>query len=164
MTDKHAVWRRLGLVAGRSLVVGLIGGLVGGGLLYFAFGFIGFVGAPITSKIANGWRALLDPGLGKGLSVGAGIAVGFTGLTWAWAGLSRKFEQRSARPWLASIGGLMVIFANLEWLRSSSGWDLAGIATVFAMAAMTTVIVWLAAPWVLRDWTLRDRSRDSTDV
>lgn len=145
-------------MATRSLVVGVIGGLVGGGLLYFVFGFIGFVGAPLTTKIANGWRALLDPGLGKGLSVGASIALGLSGLTWAWASLSRRFDQRPARPWLASVGGLMVILANLEWLRSPSGWDLAGIATVFGMAAMATVIVWLAIPWVLRDWPVRNRS------
>ena len=148
-------WRRLGAVAARSLLIGAVSGVVGGGLLFFVFGFIGFAGAPISSRAANGWRALLDPGLVKGLGVGAGVALGLIALIVIWTGLARSFEPGSARPWLAALAGVIVPLFNLEWLRSSSGWDWAGIVTVLGIALLVGVVVWMVAPWVLRDWRVR---------
>lgn len=145
----------------RSVVVGATTGLIGGGLLFFLFGFIGFVGAPITSKIANGWRAMLDPGLEKGLAVGAGIAIGLIAVLAIWTALVRRFDSRSSRPWLASLAGMIVVLFNLESLRSSAGWDWAGIATVLGIALLVAITVWLISPWVLRDWPAamgRDRA------
>lgn len=148
-------WRRAGRVILRAIVVGATSGVIGGGLLFFLFGFIGFAGAPLTSKIANGWRALLDPGLEKGLAVGAGIAVGLIAVIGIWTALARRFDPRNSRPWLATLAGAIVFVFNLESLRSSAGWDWAGIATVFGIALLVAVTVWLISPWVLRDWSAR---------
>lgn len=136
----------------RSVVVGATSGVIGGGLLFFLFGFIGFVGAPITSKIANGWRAMLDPGLEKGLAVGAGIAIGLIVVLGIWTALVHRFDPRTSRPWLGSVAGAIVVLFNLESLRSSAGWDWAGIATVIGIASLVAATVWLISPWVLRDW------------
>lgn len=145
-------WRQLGNLASRSLFVGALSGLVGGGLLFFVFGFIGFAGAPFSSRVANGWSALLDPGLGKGLAVGAGIAFGLIALMAVYIVLARRFDPGPARPWLATLAGVLVVLFNLEWLRTSAGWDWAGIVTVAAIALLVWTVVWLVAPWVLRDW------------
>lgn len=145
-------WLRIGRVILRSVVVGATSGVIGGGFLFFLFGFIGFTGAPVTSRIANGWRALLDPGLEQGLAVGAGIAIGLIALIGIWTVLVRRFDPHSARPWLASLAGTIVVLFNLESLRTSAGWDWAGIATVFGIALLVAVTVWLISPWVLRDW------------
>lgn len=149
---QHSTWVRLGLVMLRSLMVGAASGLVGGGLIFFLFGFIGFAGAPITSKIENGWQALLDPGVSKGLAVGAGIAVGLMAVIGIWTALARRFDPFSARPWLASIAGAIVVLYNLDSIRSSVGWDWAGIATVFGISLLVGVIVWFISAWVLHDW------------
>lgn len=148
-------WLRVGRVILRSVVVGATSGVIGGGLLFFLFGFIGFAGAPITWKIANGWRALLDPGLEKGLAVGAGIAIGLIAVIGIWTALARRFDPHSSRPWLATLAGAIVVVFNLASLRSSAGWDWAGIATVFGIALLVAVTVWLISPWVLRDWSAR---------
>lgn len=144
--------RRLGLVLLRSLVVGAFAGVVGGGLIFFVFGFIGFAGAPISTKIANGWNALLDPGLGRGLAVGAAIAVGLIAVTAIWTLLARRFDPHGARPWLSFLAGAMVVLYNLESFRSSAGWDLAGIATVAGIALLVGGIVWFVSLWELKDW------------
>lgn len=151
---------RIGRVILRSIVVGAASGVIGGGLLFFLFGFIGFAGAPITWKIANGWRALLDPGLEKGLAVGAGIAIGLLAVIGIWTALARRFDPHSSRPWLATLAGAIVVVFNLESLRSSVGWDWAGIATVFGIALMVAATVWLISSWVLRDWPAA-RGRDA---
>lgn len=148
---------RIGKVVARSLLVGAIAGVVGGGLLFFIFGFIGFAGAPLSTKLANGWRALLDPGLGKGLVVGAGIAVGLIVVIGVWTALAPGFDPRRARPWLASLAGAVVIVFNLDSLRNARGWDLAGVATVIGISLLAAGIVWFVAPWVLRDWPQRAR-------
>lgn len=145
-------WLRIGRVILRSVVVGATSGVIGGGLLFFLFGFIGFVGAPLTWKIANGWRALLDPGLEKGLAVGAGIAIGLLAVLGIWTALVRRFDPHSSRPWLASLAGAVVVLSNLESLHSSAGFDWAGIATVVGIALLVAGTVWLISPWVLRDW------------
>lgn len=156
MTDREDLtWLRIGRVILRSVVVGATSGVIGGGLLFFLFGFIGFAGAPVTSRIANGWRALLDPGLEKGLAVGAGIAIGLMVVLGIWTALVRRFDPRTSRPWLGSLAGAMVVLFNLESLRSSAGWDWAGIATVIGIALLVAVTVWFISPWVLRDWSAR---------
>lgn len=145
-------WPHMASVVGRSLLVGAVGGALGGGLLFFVFGVIGFTGAPLSSRLANGWRALLDLGLTKGLVVGAAIAVGLVGLIAVWGLFAGRVHPRPARPWLALLAALLVIVFNLEWIRSTSGWDWAGIATVLGMSFLVSLIVWLVAPWVLSDW------------
>lgn len=146
-------WLRMGRIMLRSVVVGAASGVIGGALIFFLFGFIGFAGAPITSRIANGWRALLDPGIEKGLAVGAGIAIGLMGVIAIWTVLIRRFDPHSARPWLASLAGAVVVLFNLETFYNSGGsWDAAGIATVVGIAALVATTVWLISPWVLRDW------------
>lgn len=145
-------WLRITRVILRSVVAGAGSGVIGGGLIFFLFGFIGFAGAPISSKIANAWRALLDPGLEKGLAVGAGIAIGLIAVIGIWTALTRRFNPHSSRPWLASLAGAIVVPFNLESLRSSAGWDWAGIATVLGIALLVAATVWFMSPWVLRDW------------
>lgn len=153
MTELRRVeWVRLVVVTTRSVLVGAVCGLVGGGLLFFVFGFVGYTGAPLSWRLRNGWRALIDPGLGKGLVVGAGIAIGLIALTALWTLWFRRFDSRRARPWLGVLSGIIVVLSNLEWLRSSAGWDWAGIATVTGISLMVAGIVWLVSPWVLRDW------------
>lgn len=147
-------WFRLFKVAARSVLVGAGCGLIGGGLLFFVFGFIGFSGAPIRLRLRNGWQALLDPGLGKGVVVGAGIAIGLVFVVALWSVLARRFDYRRARLWLAGLAGTIVVVFNQEWLRSPAGWDWAGIATVVGMALLVVAMVWLVSPWVLRDWRL----------
>lgn len=155
--DEAPANARIGLVMLRSLFVGAVSGLIGGALIFFLFGFIGFAGAPLSSKIANGWQALLDPGLGKGLVVGAGIAVGLIGVIGVWTLLSRGFDPTSARAWLAMLAAAIVVLFNRESIRNSAGWDGAGIATVAGISILVGIVVWIVAPWVLRDWpeTLR---------
>lgn len=148
---KAPSWRHLASIVGRSLLVGAVGGALGGGLLFFVFGFIGFSGAPLSTRLANGWRALVDHGLIKGLAVGASIAVGLVAMIVIWGLFARRVDPRRARSWLALLAALMVVVFNLEWIRSSSDWDWAGIATVSGMSLLVAVIVWLAAPWVLSE-------------
>lgn len=143
---------RLGLVVARTLLVGALAGVVGGGFLFFVFGFIGFAGAPLPTRVANGWSALLDPGLGKGLVVGAAISVALIVLIGLWTGVARRFDPVTARPWLALVSGAIVVLFNREALRNTAGWDIAGIATTAGISILVAVIVWLVAPWVLRDW------------
>lgn len=145
-------WSRLWRVTARSVGVGAVGGLVGGGLTFFFFGFIGFTGAPFTWRIENGWRALLDPGLEKGLAVGAAIAIVLIVIVVIWTLLARGFNPGVARPWLSGLSAAVVVLYNLEALRTPRGWDWAGIATVLGMGLVVGGIVWAVSPWVLRDW------------
>lgn len=142
--------RAWGGVLVRSLLVGAVTGLLGGALIFFSFGFIGFSGASFATRVRNGWDAVVDVGLSKGLLFGVGIALGLAITTVIW-GFITAVEPLQARPWLAMMAGLIVIGFNLESLRNARGWDVAGLATVFGMALVVGAIVWVVSPWVLRD-------------
>lgn len=142
--------RAWAFVLARSLVVGAASGLLGGALIFFSFGFIGFAGASLSTRVRNGWDAVLDTGLSKGLFVGLGLAVALALTTLLW-GFVGRVDPGKIRPWLTVVAGLIVVVYNLESLRNSRGWDVAGIATVLGMALLVAVIVWVVAPWVLRD-------------
>jgi len=150
--DRRGRLAHVVVVIARTLLVGAVAGVMGGGVLFFVFGFIGFAGAPVETKISNGWRALLDPGLGKGLVVGAAIAVALLFVIGVWSAAAKRFDPVVARPWLAVLAGAMVVLFNGEALRNTAGWDVAGIATVAGISTMVAVIVWLVSPWVLREW------------
>lgn len=138
------------VVLARSLVVGAASGLLGGALIFFSFGFIGFAGASVTTRVRNGWDAVVDTGISKGLVVGLGLAFALALTTMLW-GFFSHIDPRTIRPGLSVVAGLIVVAYNLESLRNSRGWDVAGIATVLGMALLVTVIVWVVTPWVLRE-------------
>jgi hypothetical protein len=143
--------RRWAVVVGRSLLVGASSGLLGGALIFFLFGFIGFSGASIPSRIENGWEAVIDIGLRKGLISGVGIAIGLVATILLWVTVSRRFDPLRARPWLSLLAILVVVLSNLEWLRNAAGWDDVGILTVLGIGLLVGAIVWAVTPWVLRD-------------
>lgn len=135
----------------RSLVVGAGTGIVGGALIFFVFGFIGFVGASFTRRLENGWDAAIEPGLSKGLAAGVAIALGLSVTILLVSLLGRRLDPPTARPWLSALAGILVVVYNLESLRNALGWDAAGVATVLAISLLAGGIVWLVTPWVLRD-------------
>lgn len=136
---------------GRSLLVGAMTGLLGGALVFFWFGFIGFSGASFSIRVENGWDAVLDTGLAKGLVAGLGLAAGLSLGIVVWAVLGRRVDSRQARPWLSLLAAGIVVLSNLESLRSARGWDVAGLFTVLAIAMLVGAVVWIVLPWVLRE-------------
>lgn len=138
----------------RSLVVGAGTGVIGGALIFFVFGFIGFAGASFSTRLANGWDAALQPGLGRGLAAGVGIALGLCLAIILLNLIGHRLAPSTARPWLALLAAALVVVYNLESLRNWRGWDFAGLATVLGIALLVGGMVWLVTPWVLRDGSL----------
>lgn len=147
---QHARWIRWVAVLGRSLLVGAATGLLGGALLFFVFGFVGFTGASIPTRIENGYEAALDPGLRKGIIAGVGMAAGLTFTAGTWRILGGPFQPARARPWLSALAAVIVVFSNFESLRDFRGWDDVGIATVFGIAVLVATTVWFVTPWALK--------------
>ena len=143
-------WARLGAVLGRSVVVGATTGVLGGALIFFLFGFIGFAGASIPTRLENGWAAAMHPGLAKGLVAGLGIAVGLSAMIVVLTLVGPRVGLGRIRPWLSLVAAAIVVAYNVESLRNSMGWDAAGSATVLGISALVGVIVWLVSPWVLQ--------------
>jgi hypothetical protein len=137
-------------VLGRSLVVGASSGILGGALIFFVFGFIGFAGAPFTTRVGNGWRAALDPGLRKGLGAGLAIALALAATVVIWSVMGRHHHPSRTRKWLSALAIVSVVISNLESLRNSFGWDEVGIGTVLGIGFLVAGTVWVSAPWVLK--------------
>ena len=148
--SESMAWPNLLAVLVRALVVGAVSGVMGGALIFFTFGFIGFTGAPLTTRLANGWHAVLDTGLGKGLIVGIYLASIMASTLILWRLVRGEVEPLRARPWLSVLAAVVIILSNLESLRNARGWDLAGMATVSGMALLVWGTVWVVAPWTLR--------------
>lgn len=146
-----AVWKRWSVVALRSLAVGAGTGIVGGALIFFVFGFIGYAGASFSRRLANGWDAAIEPGLSKGLAAGVAIALGLCLTILLVFLIGHRLDAPTARPWLAVLAGVLVVVDNAESLRNALGWDAAGLATVVAISLLVGGTVWLVTPWVLRD-------------
>lgn len=144
-------WNRWAGIVGRALLIGALTGILGGALIYFLFGFIGFSGASLGIRLENGRDAALDPGLGKGLVAGLGIAVGLAATIVLWLIVVGRIDPKKARPWLAVLAGLIVVLSNLEALRTAVGWDGVGTITVLGIGLLVGSIVWLYAPWVLHE-------------
>jgi len=140
----------LGAVLGRSVVVGATTGVLGGALIFFVFGFIGFAGASIPVRLENGWEAAMDPGLAKGLVAGLGIAVGLAAMIVVLMLIGPGLAQTRVRPGLSLLAAVIVVAYNVESLHNSVGWDAAGLATVLGISLLVGVIVWLVSPWVLQ--------------
>ncbi len=138
----------IGVVA-RSLLVGAVAGIIGGALIFFLFGFIGLSGASFSSRLENGWQAATETGLGKGVVSGLALAVGLVLTIAVLAVIGRRVDPPRARPWLALLAGLLVLTYNRDSLRTRSGWDPAGLATVVGIAVLVGLVVWWASPWVL---------------
>jgi hypothetical protein len=148
-------------VLGRSLLVGGMCGIIGGALIFFLFGFIGFSGASLPTRIGNGWRAAVDPGLRKGLAVGVAIAAGLEATILLWTQFGGRRAPSRMRPWLSLLAAMSVVGANLQSFRTTFGWDPAGIATVVGIALLVGGIVWAVAPWVLERGSEMARSGET---
>lgn len=143
------LWSPWVVVLGRSLIVGAASGLVGGALIFFSFGFIGFSGASFTTRIGNGWDAALDPGLRRGLAVGLAIALGLVATVVIWRLVGGRHHPSRTRGWLSVLAIVSVVVSNLESLHNAFGWDEVGIGTVLGIGLLVAGIVWLSAPWAL---------------
>lgn len=148
--SRNNAWQMWGLVVLRSLLIGGLSGLFGGALIFFLFGFIGFAGATLPIRLANGLAAAIDPGVGKGLIVGLAIAGGLAATVLLWTFVGGRLHPYRTRAWLSTLAILSVVASNLESLRTPFGWDGVGIATVFGMGLLAASIVWAVAPWVLK--------------
>lgn len=137
------------MVLMRSVLIGALTGVLGGALIFFFFGFIGFEGAALTTRLGNGWRAALNPGLRKGLATGLAIAVGLAVAYFLWSIIGGRLDPSHTRSWLSLLGAASVVGSNLESLRTTFGWDVVGIVTVLGMALLVGVIVWAVTPWAL---------------
>lgn len=138
------------VVLGRSLFVGAASGLLGGALIFFLFGFIGFSGASFPTRVENGWEAAIDPGLRKGLAAGLAIAVGLAGTIVLWNVVGGEHHPSRTRKWLSVLAIVSVAGSNLESFRTPFGWDPVGISTVLGIGLLVAGIVWAVAPWVLQ--------------
>lgn len=150
MNHEHPWWHWV-VVLGRSLLVGAASGFLGGALIFFFFGFIGFSGASFTTRLANGWEAAIDPGLGKGLAAGLAIAVGLAATLVLWSVVGGPHDHSRTRKWLAVLAVMSVAASNLESFRTPFGWDPVGIGTVLGIGLLVAGIVWVVAPWVLQN-------------
>lgn len=144
------IWKHWVVVLGRSLIVGAASGLLGGALIFFLFGFIGFSGAPLATRVENGWDAALDPGLRKGLAAGIAIALGLAATLVIWSVVRGRHHPSRTRKWLSVLAVASVVASNLESLRTPFGWDEVGIGTVLGIGLLVAGIVWAVAPWVLQ--------------
>lgn len=149
MSHRH-LWKQWAVVLGRSLTVGAASGILGGALIFFFFGFIGFSGASFSTRIENGLRAAVDPGLGKGVAAGLAIAVGLAATVVAWSVMGGRHHPTRTRVWLSVLALVSVAGSNLESFRDFFGWDEVGIGTVVGIGLLVAAIVWAVAPWVLR--------------
>jgi hypothetical protein len=138
------------VVVGRSLTVGAASGILGGALIFFFFGFIGFSGASFATRVGNGWKAAIDPGLTKGLGAGLAIAVGLAATVVVWSVVGGRHHPLRTRAWLSVLAIVSVAGSNLESLRTAFGWDEVGIGTVLGIGLLVAGIVWVVAPWVLQ--------------
>lgn len=136
-------------VIARSLLVGAATGILGGALIFFVFGFIGFSGASFATRVENGWDAAIEPGLRRGLAAGLLIALGLGVTVVLLAVFGRRIDIVRARSWLTALSALLVVVYNAESLRNSLGWDVAGLATVTGISLVVGGIVWVMSPWVL---------------
>lgn len=147
--SRESPWSQWVVVLGRSLLVGAASGVLGGALIYFFFGFIGFSGASFSTRVGNGWEAAIDPGLRKGLAAGLAIAVGLAATLVLWSVVGGRHDQSRTRGWLSVLAIISVVGSNLESLRTPFGWDPVGIGTVLGIGLLVAGIVWAVAPWVL---------------
>lgn len=148
MSHSHE-WSPWTVVLARSIFVGAVTGILGGAIIFFLFGFIGYSGASLTTRVENGWAAALDPGLGKGLAAGLAIALGLAMAFLLWSTVGGRLRPARTRVWLSVLATVSVLASNLESLRTPFGWDPVGIATVFGIALLVGLIVWAVSPWVL---------------
>lgn len=156
-------WSQWVVVLGRSLLVGAASGLLGGALIYFFFGFIGFSGASFSTRVGNGWEAAIDPGLRKGLAAGLAIGVGLAATLVLWSVVGGRHDQSRTRVWLSVLAIISVVGSNLESLRTPFGWDPVGIGTVLGIGLLVAGIVWAVAPWVL-EAGVNELARDEKPV
>jgi hypothetical protein len=143
----------------RSVLVGALTGVLGGALIFFFFGFIGFEGASLGTRLENGWRAALSAGLRKGLAAGLAIAIGLGVAYVLWSVVGGVLNPSRTRSWLSLLAAASVVFSNLESMRTSFGWDAVGIATVLGMALLVSLIVWAVTPWALTGGVNRRAAR-----
>jgi hypothetical protein len=161
MSSNHH-WTPWSVVLVRSVLVGALTGVIGGALIFFFFGFIGFEGATLPTRLENGWAAALSPGLRRGLAAGLAIAVGLAVAYFLWSVVGGRLNPSRTRGWLSLLAAASVVASNLESLRTSFGWDAVGTATVLGIALLVSFIVWAVTPWVLGGGANRRSLRDGT--
>jgi hypothetical protein len=144
------LWKHWVVVLGRSLIVGAASGLLGGALIFFLFGFIGFSGASFSTRVGNGWAAALDPGISKGLAAGLALALGLAATLVIWSVAGGRHHPSRTRKWLSVLAVVSVVASNLESVHNAFGWDEVGIGTVLGIGLLVAGIVWVTAPWVLQ--------------
>jgi hypothetical protein len=162
MSREHP-WRQWVVVLGRSILVGAASGLLGGALIFFFFGFIGFSGASLPTRIENGWEAAIDPGLRKGIAAGLAIAMGLAGTLVLWSVVGGQHHPSRTRKWLSVLAIISVVASNLDSLRTPFGWDPVGLGTVLGIGLLVAGVVWAVAPWVLQSG-ISEFSRDGEPV